>query len=107
MGNPKDIVTDPILKIEHCIKRKVQDHYKNPDTTLTTKVAHSKILGDIANKSNLTAVTEVIKDYAKDSEACKNSQDAIEPHGEVENEGSLSSVNLLISYIFVTILYLN
>ncbi len=76
-GNPNNITTDPILKVEHCLKSKIQDHCKNPGTTPTTKAAHNKFLRDIANKSNLTAVTEVIKDYAKDSEVYENCQDAL------------------------------
>ncbi len=43
----------------------------------TTKAAHNKIHRDIANKYKPTAVTEVIKDYANDSDVCENSQDAL------------------------------
>ncbi len=67
----------PIFKVEHHIKHKIQDPCKNRDKTTTTKAAHNKILGETPNKSNPAAVTEVIKDYVRDSEAYENSQDAL------------------------------
>ncbi len=86
-ANQKTIATDPISKMELWIKRKIQDHQKNPNTTPTTKAAHNKNLGDIANKINPIAVTGVIEDYAKDSEAYENSQDALSHVVELKKSG--------------------
>ncbi len=76
-----------VYEMEKIIKYKIRSQRKNQSTTPNTKAAYAKILANIVDKSNPTAVAEVIKDYDKDEEAYENSQDPLAHMVELKKNG--------------------
>ena len=76
-----------VYEMEKIIKHKIRSQCKNQSTTPNTKAAYAKILANIVDKSNPTAVAEVIKDYVEDEEAFENLQDALAHMVELKKNG--------------------